>query len=59
MPNLKAHCAISKQRTGFDFAELIIDKIDGKDVYPGKEVKSKKWWPDDKMKLAFTIDYIG
>lgn len=22
MPNLKAHCAFSKQRTGFDFAEL-------------------------------------
>jgi len=45
--------------TGFDFAELLIDKIDGKDVYPGKEVKSKKWWPDDKMKLAYTLDYIG
>jgi len=45
--------------TGFDFAELLIEKIDGKDVYPGKEVKSKKWWPDDKMKLDFTLDYIG
>jgi hypothetical protein len=45
--------------TAFMFAELLIEKIDGKDVYPGKEVKSKKWWPDKKMKLDFTIDYIG
>jgi len=47
------------QLTEFMFAELLIEKIDGKDVYPGKEVKSKKWWPDDKMKLDFTLDYIG
>jgi len=45
--------------TAFMFADLLIEKIDGKDVYPGKEVKSKKWWPDDKMKLDFTLDYIG
>jgi hypothetical protein len=45
--------------TAFMFADLLIEKINGKDVYPGKEVKSKKWWPDEKMKLDFTIDYIG
>jgi hypothetical protein len=45
--------------TAFMFADLLIEKIAGKDVYPGKEVKSKKWWPDKKMKLDFTIDYIG
>ena len=45
--------------TAFMFADLLIEKIEGKDVYPGKEVKSKKWWPDDKMKLDFTLDYIG
>jgi hypothetical protein len=45
--------------TGFMFAEMLIEKIDGKDVYPGKEMKSKKWWPDDKMKLAYALDYIG
>lgn len=45
--------------TGFHFAELLIEKIDGKAVYPGKEVQSKKWWPDNKLKLDFTIDYIG
>jgi len=47
------------QLTAFMFADLLIEKIDGKDVYPGKEKMSKKWWPDEKMKLDFTIDYIG
>ena len=44
--------------TAFMFAELQIDTIDGKDVYPGEEKISKKWWPDDKMKLAYTLDYL-
>ena len=45
--------------TAFMFADLQIDTIDGKDVYPGEEKISKKWWPDDKMKLAYVLDYIG
>ena len=45
--------------TEFMFAEILVEKIGGKDVYPGKEVQSKKWWPEDKMKLDFTLDYIG
>ncbi len=45
--------------TEFHFIELMIDKIDGKDVYPGQEKISKKWWPEDKMKLSYTLDYIG
>ena len=44
--------------TGFQFFEMLIEKIDGKDVYPGEEKTSKKWWPDDKMKLDYTLDYI-
>ena len=44
--------------TEFHFLELMIDKIDGKDVYPGQEKKSKKWWPDDKLKLSYALDYI-
>ncbi len=43
--------------TAFMFADLHIEKIDGKDVYPGEEKMSKKWWPDDKMKLDYTLDY--
>jgi hypothetical protein len=37
---------------------MLVEKIDGKDVYPGEEKVSKKWWPDDKMKLDYTLDYI-
>ncbi len=44
--------------TEFHFFEMLIEKIDGKDVYPGEEKMSKKWWPDDKMKLDYTLDYI-
>jgi hypothetical protein len=45
--------------TAFMFADLLIEKIDGKAVYPGEEKISKKWWPDDKMKLDYVLDYIG
>jgi len=45
--------------TAFMFADLLIETIDGKKVYPGEEKISKKWWPDDKMKLAYTLDYLG
>ena len=45
--------------TEFHFVELLIEKIDGKDVYPGQEKMSKKWWPDGRLKLAYTLDYIG
>lgn len=45
--------------TEFHFLELLIDKIDGKDVYPGQEKISKKWWPDNRLKMAFALDYIG
>ena len=45
--------------TEFHFVEMAIEKIDGKDVHPGKELQSKNWWPDDKMKLDFVLDYIA
>jgi hypothetical protein len=44
--------------TEFHFFEMLIEKIDGKDVAPGEEKMSKNWWPDDKMKLDYTLDYI-
>ncbi len=47
------------QLTEFHFLELMIDKVDGNDVYPGQEKMSKKWWPDEKLKLNYTLDYIG
>ena len=45
--------------TAFHFFEMLVEKIDGKDVAPGKEVQSKNWWPDDKMKLDYVLDYIA
>ena len=45
--------------TEFHLIELMIDQIDHKEVYPGEERISKKWWPDNKMKMAFTLDYQG
>jgi len=45
--------------TEFHFFEMLIEKIDGKEVAPGQEKMSKNWWPDDKMKLDYTLDYIA
>ena len=46
------------QLTEMHFLEMTIDKIDGKDVYPGEERMSTKWWPEDMMKLDYVLDYI-
>ncbi|RME45511.1 MAG: hypothetical protein D6791_10530 [Chloroflexi bacterium] len=47
--------------TEFHFLELSIEKIgrDGQEeeVYPG-ETKLRKWWPDERMKLEYKVDYI-
>jgi hypothetical protein len=45
--------------TEFHFFEMLIEKIDGKEVAPGQEKMSKNWWPDDKLKLDYTLDYIA
>jgi hypothetical protein len=37
---------------------MSIEKIGGKDVYPGEEKMSNKWWPEDMMKLDFVLDYL-
>lgn len=44
--------------TEFHFIELLVEKIDGKDVYPGKEKMSEKFWPEEMMKLDYCLDYI-
>lgn len=50
--------AITKYKlTEFHFLELSIEKVRDEEVYPGEE-KQRKWWPDDKMKLAYKVDYI-
>ena len=40
------------------FVEMLIDKIGGKDVYPGEEKMSEKFWPEEMMKLDFVLEYI-
>lgn len=43
--------------TEFHFLELLIEKVNGKAVWPGQE-KVHKWWPDDKMKLEYKVGYV-
>lgn len=51
--------AITKyELTEFHFIEVLIEKIEDKEVAPGEERISVKMWPLDKMKLHFTLDYI-
>lgn len=50
---------ISKYKlTEFHFLELLVEKIGDQAVHPGKEEMSKKWWPEDKMKLDYKVGYI-
>lgn len=28
------------------------------EVYPNKEVRSSKWWPEDKMKFHYYLEYM-
>ncbi len=44
--------------TAFNFLEILVEKVGGKDVYAGKEKMSVKWWPDEKMKLDYKVGYI-
>ncbi len=51
--------AITKYKlTEFHFLELLVEKVGGTPVYPGKEKTSAKWWPEDKMKLEYKVGYI-
>ena len=45
--------------TEFHFIEVLIDKINDKEVWPGEEKESTKMWPVDKMKLGYTLDFIA
>jgi hypothetical protein len=47
------------QLTEFHFIEVIIEKINDKDVWPGGEKESTKMWPMDKMKLGYCLDFIA
>jgi hypothetical protein len=44
--------------TEFHFLELLVEKIGDKPVYPGEERQSAKWWPEERMKLEYKLNYI-
>lgn len=51
--------AITKyQLTEFHFIELQIEHINEMEVYPG-EVRQTKWWPEERMKLSYSLAYIA
>ncbi len=51
---------ITKYRlTEGHFIELLIEKINEKEVFPLEERMSTRWWTDDKMKLTFGEKVLG
>ncbi|MBW1982059.1 MAG: hypothetical protein JRJ12_12645 [Deltaproteobacteria bacterium] len=50
---------VKYELTEFHFLELIIEKINDQEVWPGEERMSTKWWPEERLKLDFTLDYIA
>jgi hypothetical protein len=56
---LPPEAIVKYQLTEFHFLELIVEKINDKEVWPGKDRISTKMWPEDKMKLHYTLDFIA
>ena len=56
---LPPEAIVKYQLTEFHFLELIVEKINDKEVWPGKDQISTKMWPEDKMKLSFVLDFIA
>jgi len=50
---------VKYELTEFHFLELIVEKINDQEVYSGEEKISTKMWPEDKMKLHYTLDFIA
>ncbi len=50
---------VKYELTEFHFVELLIEKVGGKDVCPGEERLSAKYWPEEKMKLDYKLAYIA
>jgi hypothetical protein len=56
---LPPEAIVKYELTEFHFLELIVEKINDQDVFPGEEKISTKMWPEEKMKLHYTLDYIA
>jgi len=50
---------VKYELTECHFLELLVEKINDTDVYPGEEKMSTKFWPEEKMKLEFVLRYIA
>lgn len=55
---IPSEAIVKYQLTEFHFVEILIAKVGGKDVYPGEEVMSSKWWPEEKLKLDYKLAYV-
>jgi hypothetical protein len=57
---IPAEVIVKYELTEFHFVELELTHVVGmegiKSIYPG-ETKQRKWWPDGKMKLSYSIPY--
>ena len=56
---LPPEAIVKYELTEFHFLELVVNKINDQEVYPGEDKVSVKMWPEDKMKLHYTLDYIA
>ena len=56
---LPPEAIVKYELTEFHFLELVVETVAGKEVYPGEDRVSVKMWPEDKMKLHYTLDYIA
>ena len=56
---LPAEAIVKYELTEFHFLELVVNKINDQEVYPGEDKTSVKMWPEEKMKLHYTLDYIA
>jgi len=56
---LPPEAIVKYELTEFHFLELVVEKINDQEVWPGEEKISTKMWPEDKMKLHYTLDFIA
>jgi hypothetical protein len=56
---LPPEAIVKYELTEFHFLELIVETVAGKEVFPGEDKVSVKMWPEDKMKLHYTLDFIA
>ena len=55
--NLPSSVIAKHGLTEFHFLEMVIDKIAGQEIFPGKN-ESHKMWPEKEMKLAYSVKFM-